>query len=120
MCPGEYWLFFPYNLKVRRFFRTAGPSLPVKVLIFQASLVFRSMIFSSIRRIGFQKCFGDLAAAGIMDADKCHLFHHSFSFALILQIIWVMVPMGQKLHQVRGLKSMFTAKPMMVEVSIRL
>ena len=45
---------------------------------------------------------------------------YSFSFALILQIIWVIVPMGQKLHQVLGLKSVFTTRPMMVDVSIRL
>ena len=43
-----------------------------------------------------------------------------FSFALILQIIWVMVPMGQKLHQVLGFHRVFTTSPMMVEASIRL
>ena len=64
--------------------------------------------------------FGDLAAAGIVDADKGDFFHHSFSFALILQIIWVMVPMGQKVHQVRGLNRAMTKRPMMVEVSIML
>ena len=47
-------------------------------------------------------------------------FYYSFSPALILQIIWVMVPMGQKLHQVRGLNRKFMANPIMVEVSIRL
>ena len=47
-------------------------------------------------------------------------FLHSLSFALILQIIWVMVPMGQKLHQLLGFQRAFTARPMMVEVSIRL
>ena len=55
-----------------------------------------------------------------MNADKGCFLHHSFSFALILQIIWVMVPMGQKLHQVLGLNRTFTTKPMMVEVSMML
>ena len=64
--------------------------------------------------------FCDLAAAGIMDTDKGYFFHYSFSFALILQIIWVMVPMGQKLHQVLGLNRVFTARPIMVEVSMTL
>ena len=45
---------------------------------------------------------------------------YSFSLALILQIIWVMVPMGQKLHQALGFHRVFTTRPMMVEVSIRL
>ena len=45
---------------------------------------------------------------------------YSFCPALSLQIIWVMVPMGQKLHQVRGLYRVFTARPMMVEVSMML
>ena len=62
----------------------------------------------------------NLAAAGIVNAEKGGFFYHSFSLALILQIIWVMVPMGQKLHQALGLKRVFTTRPMMVEVSIRL
>lgn len=41
-------------------------------------------------------------------------------FALILQIIWVIVPMGQKLHQILGLNTVFTTRPMMVEIRIRL
>ena len=45
---------------------------------------------------------------------------YSFCPALSLQIIWVMVPMGQKLHQVRGLYRVFTTRPMMVEVSMML
>lgn len=64
--------------------------------------------------------FSDLTAAGVVDADKGYFFRYSFSCALILQIIWVIVPMGQKLHQVRGLKRVFTTRPMIVEVSIRL
>ena len=40
--------------------------------------------------------------------------------ALRWQISWVMVPIGQKLHQVLGLNSTFTARPMMVEVSMML
>ena len=85
-------------------------------------LCFRAggMAFKHIPRQLLAQSFRNLAAAGIMNADKGDFFQNSFSFALILQIIWVMVPMGQKLHQVRGLKRMFTAKPMMVEVSIRL
>ena len=47
-------------------------------------------------------------------------FGYRVSFALILQIIWVMVPMGQKLHQVLGFHRVFTTRPMMVEVSMRL
>ena len=49
-------------------------------------------------------------------------FYRLFSSgrALMRQISWVMVPIGQKLHQVRGLNSMFTARPMMVEVSMML
>ena len=66
------------------------------------------------------QCFRNLAAAGIMDADKGDFFQNSFSFALILQIVWVMVPMGQKLHQVLGFHKAFTTRPMIVEVSIRL
>ena len=46
--------------------------------------------------------------------------NYSFSFALILQIICVMVPMGQKLHQVLGLNRIFTKRPMMVDVSMML
>ena len=45
-------------------------------------------------------------------------YYYSFSFALILQIICVMVPIGQKLHQVLGLHRAFTTKPMIVDVSI--
>ena len=33
-----------------------------------------------------------------------------------MQIIWVMVPMGQKVHQVLGLNRAITTRPMMVEV----
>ena len=40
--------------------------------------------------------------------------------ALMRQISWVMVPMGQKLHQHLGLNRTFTARPMMVEVSMML
>lgn len=43
---------------------------------------------------------------------------YSRSPALRRQIIWVMVPMGQKAHQVRGLNNAMTTSPMMVEVSI--
>ena len=50
-------------------------------------------------------------------SDSFLLFAYSFSPALILQIIWVMVPMGQKLHQVLGLNSPITTRPMMVEVA---
>ena len=45
---------------------------------------------------------------------------HRGCLAFSLQIIWVMVPIGQKLHQVLGLNNTLTARPMMVEVSIRL
>ncbi len=37
-----------------------------------------------------------------------------------LQIPWVMVPMGQNVHQVLGLKSAMTIRPISSEVSIRL
>ena len=47
-------------------------------------------------------------------------FPHSFSPAFSLQIIWVMVPMGEKLPQTLGWNRIFTAKPMMVEVSMML
>ena len=50
----------------------------------------------------------------------CEASFYSFSFAFSLQIIWVMIPMGQKLHQVPGLNRTFTTKPMMVDVSIML
>ena len=85
-------------------------------------LCFRTgrVAFKDITRQLLAQSLCNLAAAGIVDADKSYFFHHSFSLALILQIIWVMVPMGQKLHQVRGLKRKFMTKPMMVEVSIRL
>lgn len=36
------------------------------------------------------------------------------------QISWVMVPMGQKLHQVRGRYSAMTMSPIRVEVSMML
>lgn len=39
---------------------------------------------------------------------------------MILQIIWVIVPMGQMMHQVLGLNSVFNTMPIIVEVSIRL
>ena len=90
---------------------------------------FRSRIFSSIARIAAMNAPSSLpvgssrphlAAAGIVNADKGNFLHHSFSLAFSLQIIWVMVPMGQKVHQVRGLNRAITARPMMVEVSIRL
>ena len=44
----------------------------------------------------------------------------SLGRALRWQISWVMVPIGQKLHQHLGLNSTFTARPMMVEVSMML
>ena len=40
--------------------------------------------------------------------------------AFSLQIPWVMVPMGQKVHQVLGLKSPITTNPKSSEVNIRL
>lgn len=40
--------------------------------------------------------------------------------ALILQMPWVIQPMGQKVHQVRGLYKAITIRPMRVEVSIML
>ena len=76
--------------------------------------------FKYIARQLLAQSFCDLASAGIVYADKGNLFHYNFSLALILQIIWVMVPIGQKLHQVRGLNRIFTIKPIMVDVSIRL
>ena len=42
------------------------------------------------------------------------------SYFFILQIICVIVPIGQKVHQVLGLNSAITTKPSSIEVSITL
>ena len=52
--------------------------------------------------------------------EKAIIFCGFYGLVLMRQISWVMVPIGQKLHQVRGLNSTFTARPMMVEVSMML
>ena len=45
---------------------------------------------------------------------------HGWAFpAFARQISWVMVPMGQKTHQERGIHSTMAMKPMRVEVSIK-
>ena len=41
-------------------------------------------------------------------------------YCFILQIICVIVPIGQKVHQVLGLNSAITTKPSSIEVSITL
>ena len=48
------------------------------------------------------------------------LVNFSQAYRLILQIICVIVPIGQKVHQVLGLNSAITAKPSSIEVSITL
>ena len=40
--------------------------------------------------------------------------------AFALQMSWVMVPIGQQTHQLRGLNSTMVARPSTVEVSITL
>ena len=52
--------------------------------------------------------------------EKAIIFCGFYGLVLMRQISWVMVPIGQKLHQVRGLNRTFTARPMMVEVSMML
>lgn len=44
----------------------------------------------------------------------------SFRRCLSLQIPWVIVPIGQKAHQVLGLYKAMTSSPINVDVSIRL
>ena len=48
------------------------------------------------------------------------LVNFSASYFFILQIICVIVPIGQKVHQVLGLYSAITTKPSSIEVSITL
>lgn len=45
---------------------------------------------------------------------------HALRPLLTLQIVWVMVPMGQYTHQDLGLKKTMVISPNRVEVSIRL
>ena len=53
------------------------------------------------------------------DIFCCFLTAYPFPFRA-LQISWVMVPIGQYTHQLRGLNSTMVISPRMVEVSITL
>ena len=105
-----------FHVNTMNLFHQANGILIDLRLCFRTSRIAFKYIGSQI----FSQCFCNLTAAGVMDTDKGNFLQYSFSFALILQIICVMVPIGQKLHQVLGLNRVFTTTPMMVEVSIML
>ena len=58
--------------------------------------------------------------AGLCDPHQELCNYYLSPLFLILQIICVIVPIGQNAHQVRGLNNTITISPIKVDVSIRL
>ena len=87
--------------------------LPAKQFDFESRL-FDQLEYCSITEVLYQH----LGEKAIIFCGFYGLF--SSGRALMRQISWVMVPIGQKLHQHLGLNRTFTARPMMVEVSMML